>query len=210
MIDPADITACLVTKGDTDMDPIIDSLPYGEVIVYDNSVSLDMKVYGRYAAIEFARNPVIYFQDDDCMFHEHEALMAAYEPGMIVANWGHGETPAGFDDLPLVCGGALVDYNVPARAFARYLEFFPTDDGFLYEADFICGVLSPFKHVHLPFEILDLARDGSRLAAQPWQREMKMKITNQARWVRDHQGGQSKTDSMSVPVARFGPTMAPR
>ena len=38
MLDPAEVTACLVTRGDVDMQPILETLlPYNEVIVWDNS-----------------------------------------------------------------------------------------------------------------------------------------------------------------------------
>lgn len=186
LISAAEVSACLVTRGDVDLAPILETLPYGELIVWDNSQrACDFKVFGRYAAAALARNEVVYFQDDDCIFRHHERLLAAYEPGLIVSTYGHGENPDGYDDLPLVCGGALVDRELPARAFARYLERFPRDDGFLYEADFICGVLTPFRHVDLPFEIRDVAYNGARLADEPWQRELKLKITNQARELRD-------------------------
>lgn len=198
-LNPADVSACLVTRGDVDMAPIIETLPYGEIIVWDNSQREDLKVYGRYAAIRLATKPVIYFQDDDCIFQHHDELIAAYKPGTLVANWGHGNTPAGYDDLAIFPGGALLDRELPAEAFACYLEHWPCDEAFFYEADFVFGCLAPHEHVHLPFEIRDVAYNGRRLADQPWQREMKLKITGQARWVRDHASGKpNTTNSMSV------------
>ncbi len=196
----ADVAACLVTRGDCDLAPILDTLPYGEVIVWNNADrDEDLKVYGRYAAIAETTKPVIYLQDDDCVFSHHDELLAAYRPGVLVANWGHGDDPCGYDDLAIFPGGALVDRDLPQTTFGRYLEHFPRDDGFLYEADFIFGCLTPHEHVRLPFEIRDLAYNGKRLADEPWQRELKMKITNQARWVRDHASGQpSRTESMSI------------
>lgn len=198
MIDAADVTACLITRGDTDLQPILDTLPYAEIIIWDHTRP-DFKVYGRYQAILEASNQVVYLQDDDCRFRRHDELLAAYEPGLLVANWGHGETPCGYDDVALVHGGALVDRDLPAEAFARYLEHFPADDDFHREADMIFGCLTPFKYVHLPYEILPLASHPSRMCNQLWQREKKMRVTNRARWIRDHASGQpSLTDSMSV------------
>jgi hypothetical protein len=186
VITAADVTACLVTRGDTDLSPILETLPYGEIVVWDNSKRANLKVYGRYAAIAEASNPVIYFQDDDCIFRHHDELLAAYKSGVLVANWGHGSNPDGYDDLAIFPGGAILDRGLPAAAFDRYLKHFPRNDGFLYEADFIFGCLTPHEHLHLPFEIRDLAYNGKRLADEPWQRELKLKITNQARWVRDN------------------------
>lgn len=198
MLDQSHVTACLITRGDTDLQPIIDTLPYGEVIIWDHTRD-DLKVYGRYQAILEASNPVVYLQDDDCLFRHHDDLLAAYEPGRLVANWGHGDTPCGYDDVALVHGGALVDRDMPARAFARYLEHFPADDDFFREADMIFGCLTAFSYVRLPYEILPLASHPSRMCNQSWQREKKLRVTNRARWIRDHASGvPSLTDSMSV------------
>lgn len=180
-----DITACLVTRGDVDMTPIVNTLPYREVIIWDNSKREDWKCAGRYRALMDAMTDVVYFQDDDVLFTHHQELLAAYEPGMIVANWAHGRNPAGYDDLPLVGAGALVDADLPWKALNKYLRVYPLDDAFLYEADFISGALSPFKHVSLPFEIRDVAYNGQRLADQPWQRQLKREITDRARGLRE-------------------------
>lgn len=192
------VTAVLITRGDTDLTPILDTLPYGEIVVWDDKRP-DLKVYGRYKAVLEATNRVVYLQDDDCVFRHHDELLAAYEPGVLVANYGHGDDPCGYEDCALVHGGAIVDADLPARVFARYFEHFPPDDDFLYEADMVFTCLAPHKYVRLPYEILPLASDPSRMCNQPWQREKKMRITNRARWVRDHASGQpSVTDSMSI------------
>ena len=48
MLDPTDVTACLVTRGDVDMTPIYESLIFPTVILWDNSKRQDWKVAGRY------------------------------------------------------------------------------------------------------------------------------------------------------------------
>lgn len=192
MIGLADVTACLVTRGDQPemMKRIRASLAFDRVIVWDNSVAPDMKCAGRYYAALNAETKAVYFQDDDVIVPERTQLelVAAHEPGVMIANWGHGENPDGYEDLPLVCGGAIVDRDLPWQALNRYLDHFPLDDGFKYEADFIAGVLYPkFEHLYLPFEIeMPVAQHPSRLCNQPWQRDLKLRITNQARWVRDN------------------------
>lgn len=85
------VSACLVTRGDVDMQPVIDSIPQGwEIVVWDNGekmvtrsdgyaeVATDLSVYGRYAAIEYASHELIYVQDDDC---------AVSDPAAIVGEW---------------------------------------------------------------------------------------------------------------------------
>ena len=201
-VDPADVTACLVTRGDQPdaIEEIISELPYGEVIVWDNSVRNDWLTAGRFGAMMQAANRVVYFQDDDTRFRFHDELCAAYNPGGITAVYGHGETPAGYDDLPLVCGGALADRVAILDALCEWrngisLEIVPRESpqmGLLWTreelayADFIVGVLTPFRHVHLPFEIvLEVAQHPSRLCNQPWAAAAKADVTARARAIRD-------------------------
>ena len=107
----------------------------------------------------------------------------------IVANWSHGDTPAGYDDLPLVGGGAVGSSRSAWQAIRRYDEHHPIDDDFMYVADFAIGVLyRSFRHVTLPFDInLEVAQHESRLCNQPWQRDLKHTITERARHIRDRE-----------------------
>jgi hypothetical protein len=125
--------------------------------------------------------------------------MAAYEPGMITAVYAHYPEEGGYGDLPLVCGGALVDADLPWRALNAYAgcptidpetgaEWYTLNDEALAYADFIVGVLTPFKHVHLPFEInYAIAQHPSRLCNQPWAADAKARVTSRARAIRDRQ-----------------------
>ncbi len=191
MLETRDVTACLVTRGDQPrmMERIRESLIFDDVIVWDNSEAVDKKTAGRYFATLAADTPAVYYQDDDVVVppETQQALLEAYEPGIPTATYGHGDTPAGFDDLPLVCGGALVDRSMPWQALNRYLEHWPADDAFMYDCDFIAGVLYPvFKHVRLPFHIeMDVAQHPSRLVNQPFQKGMKQMVTDRAREIRD-------------------------
>lgn len=192
MIDPADVTACLVTRGDQPdmMEQIVQSLIFDRVVIWDNSERDDHKTAGRYFAQLEAATPFCYFQDDDCLVPpktQHALCEAHIEGAHCTANWGHGETPAGYDDLPLVCGGGIVDTPAPWAAIERWSEHFPTDEAFDYYCDFAVGVLYPsFVHVYLPFHIeLAIAQDPSRLCNQPWARGMKASITARARAIRD-------------------------
>jgi len=190
VIDQRDVTACLVTRGDQpDMMKLIRaSLIFDNVIVWDNSKDVDWKCAGRYAAAKIAPTTLVYFQDDDVLVPEatQRALLAEYE-WSIVANYGHGTNPDGYDDLPLVCGGAIADRDTVWECIGRYSEQYDLDDAFMYEADFAVGVLYPkFKHIHLPFAInLQVAQHESRLCNQPWQRDLKFKVTERARAIRD-------------------------
>jgi len=188
-VSPDEVTACIVTRGDVDLQPITDSLlNYREVIVWDNSIRPDWKVAGRYWAALDAETDLVYWQDDDTVVprETQETLLEAYIDQDIVANWGHGANPDGYDDLPLVCGGAIASRASAWAAIAEYGAQFPLDADFKYECDFIVGVLYRYwDHRHLPFEIRDVAYNGQRLADEPWQRDLKLEMTTRARAIRD-------------------------
>lgn len=185
MIDPARISAVLVTRGNVDMQPILDTIPYGEIIVWDNSTEQDSKIFGRYRGALRAAHEVVYFQDDDVIFTQHQELLDAYDPDRLVANWAHGETPAGLEDVPLVGAGALVHRTHLTAAVETWQRHHETDGVFLFEADFALLPLIPYRYVHLPFVIREIAYQGDRLCDQPWQREAKYRYTNMARAIRD-------------------------
>lgn len=185
MIALGDVTACLITRGDVDLAPILETLPYRRVIVW-GPPRPELGVYGRYAAIAEAETPYVYTQDDDCVFRRHAELLEAAEPGRITAVYGHGNTPDGYQDMALVHGGAIIDQGLPAAAFAAYLARWPKDDGFYREADMISGTICPHRHVALPYEIrMEIAQAPNRMCNQPWQRDLKREITDRARLVRD-------------------------
>lgn len=185
-LDPKDVTAIIVTRGDVDLEPILATLPYGEIIVWDNSKRpVDRGVYGRYEAIAEASNDIIYFQDDDIIFTAHDELLAAYEPGKIVSNMGREWVEScGYFDLALVGLGSLVDKGLISRTFDRWFEVNDDSGNFIYECDFVFGVLCPFKRVDLGAEILDVASAPNRLWAQGWQMEAKWDFIKRARALR--------------------------
>jgi len=183
-----DVTAVLVTRGDVDLDEILDTLIFDEVIVWDNSERPDWKVAGRYLAALESNTDLVYFQDDDTIVPEETqlALLDEYTTQDIVANWGHGDDHGGYDDLPLVCGGAIANKSACWDAIWRYGAVHGLDQAFMYECDFVVGVLyDDWEHVHLPFEIRDVAYNGERLADEPWQRDLKYELTTRARAIRD-------------------------
>lgn len=194
------VTACLVTRGDQPemMQRIRESLIFERVIVWDNSVHADWKCAGRYMAAALSATDLVYFQDDDVIVPEDtQRALLRQAPNIsrdfhssyldCAATYAHGENPDGYDDLPLVCGGAIASRAACWRAIARYAEHWPLDLDFMYEADFVVGVLYPRKaQLHLPFEIeMSVAQHESRLCNQPWQRDLKLKITERARAIRD-------------------------
>lgn len=191
MLTVDDVTACLVTRGDQPemMRRIQDTLIFPRVVVWDNSRHPDWKTAGRYMAAAVADTDLVYFQDDDVIVpaETQAGLLQHWDGAEVVANWGHGFTPDGYDDLPLVGGGAIADRRACWRAIARYANEHPLDQAFMYEADFVVGCLyRSFQHVWLPFHIeLPVAQHPSRLCNQPWQADLKRQLTDRARRIRD-------------------------
>lgn len=167
----------------------MDSMVAERVLIWDNSRQPDWKCAGRYMAELHADTEFVYWQDDDVLVppETQRRLIAEASPDYVVANWGHGENPDGYDDLPLVGAGAVAPRGMAWRSIARYAERYPLDEDFKYEADFVVGVLyEDFRHLHLPFEIdYEAAQAPERLCNQEWQRDLKLEITNRARSIRD-------------------------
>jgi hypothetical protein len=136
------VSACLVTRGDCDLTPILETLPFDDIVVWNNSVREDLGIYGRYAAIEEAKHDVIYTQDDDVLVTCHQQLLDAYD-GRLLCNY-----PQPWD-IPWVARGALFHRDMPRRAFDRYLAVYPFDR-FLthFGCDGIFSLLTPHKVVN--------------------------------------------------------------
>jgi hypothetical protein len=188
LVTPADVTAVLVTRGDVDLAPILATLPYGRVVLWDGSRD-GPEAYGmfvRYLAITEASTEVVYVQDDDCIFERHAELVEAYRPGVIVSTYGHGDNADGLDDFVLMHGGAIFDRELVRPAFERYLNHFPRDDAFYRYADLVFGGLTPFEHVELEFTIdYSIATRPNRMANQEWARGSKHTMAERVRAVRD-------------------------
>lgn len=191
MISPSEISAIVVTRGTRDLAPVLQSLMaqgYDEVIVWDNSRREDAGIFGRYvAAVIEARNDVVYFQDDDLILHDHQALWDAYEPdGRLYANmiepgwWQH----CGYHDFCLVGAGSLVDRAMISQSLGRYFAAYPEDDFFRRHCDFIFGVLTPFKRLELDTTVLEAASDDEALWRDPEQMAGKWEAVRRARALR--------------------------
>jgi hypothetical protein len=87
------VSAIIVTRGDVDMIPVLDSLPVAwEKVVWNNGngtirvngqqvwgvTAGDISVYGRYAAIGYASHELIYVQDDDVVVSDPQAIVDAW------------------------------------------------------------------------------------------------------------------------------------
>lgn len=187
-LSPGDVSAILVTKGDTDLQPILDLLPFDDVVVWDNSQCEDLKTYGRHHAELFCKHDVVYHQDDDLLFRDFDGLLAAYRPGRITANMpSPWYEEMGYPEKRQVMlgAGSLIDKGLAEAAFNRYLAVYPFDDDFLTYCDCIAGALIPSHRVDLGYEILPQASAPGRISTMPGCWERKQMMDDRAFAIRD-------------------------
>jgi hypothetical protein len=145
------VSAVIVTRGDVDLAPVLDSLPRDwQKVIWNNIERDDLSVYGRYAAIEECEHDAIFVQDDDCVLPPEtiqELLRVAFTPRMIirgpgddreipdavgpaiVANMPQRFRDTGFyNDHCLLGFGAMFHRDIPAMAFGKLANAFGIDD----------------------------------------------------------------------------------
>ena len=152
------VAACIVTRGDCDLTPILESLIFDQVVIWDNSAERDLGAYGRYQAIFRTWKPIIYVQDDDCIVPpaEQQRLLDGYEEGRLTAMMPRERTD--YTDTVLIGWGAIFDWKLPFRAFRRWYDAGHSRDSeefYVVGADFVFPMLSRWKrldgeHVDLP------------------------------------------------------------
>ena len=178
MLSPSDVTAVIVTRGDVDIQPVLDSLIFDNVEVWDNSsVKQDQMTYGRVLAAMRAPTEVIYSQDDD-LIHSHEnqrRILEAYDEermtGCMWPEWSAGAYEQGiengYDDLVFPGSGSISHRDTWLDAIDLYLDSYPRDDFFRLWSDTLIGVIAPTTQLDLRFEILPVAANGERMANLP-------------------------------------------
>jgi len=176
VIAASDVSAVLVTRGDVDLAPIVESLAgFGEIVIWDNSVETDLAVYGRYAAIERCARRVVFVQDDDVVLDPValHRLCLNYEPAVLVANMPQRFRDTGFyDDHCLVGFGAILDRDLPAKAFRKFDWKLPFSerrpDPWLWRrtCDITFTALTPRKLLDLPYTDREFASAPNRMWKQ--------------------------------------------
>jgi hypothetical protein len=120
------------------------------------------------------------------VFRHHDELLAAYEPGVILANMSQGWVDGrDLHDSVFVGAGALMDKSIPAEAFARYDRLYPRDELFFYYPEAMVSIPSRIKRVDLPLEVLPWGYAPNRMNAQPWFEEWMAESIRRGRRIRD-------------------------
>lgn len=184
-----DIAAVIVTRGDVDLGPILATLPYTELVVWnDRERGYSRGCYGRYLAALETDRPIIYYQDDDLIFTAHDELLAMYEPGLMTVNMpSPWYERAGYDklDQALVGAGSLVSRDLPFPALDRYLNEYPEDDLFYRYADVAVGMLTPYRRFDLGYEVLDYASAPGRIYTDTGAAERKAEMQHRVMALRE-------------------------
>lgn len=196
MLTPDHVSAVIVTRGDTDLAPVLASLAeFSEVIVWDNSVEDDSGTLGRYLALARTTFGVIYSQDDDIIHtpENHQRILDAYDPGYLTgcmwSEWSDGAKQQGiehgYDDLVFAGSGSVWQCALPHFAYSSYLDHFPEDDFFRLWCDTIVGVIAPTKQLDIRFDALPCADNANRMANLAGAVALKTEAIRRARAVRD-------------------------
>ena len=158
-------TAVLVTRGDVDLAPIVESLPKEwPKFIWDNSQQHDYKVFGHFAALEHVLTDYVYFQDDDAICPAAELLEAWDERrhgDLVFLNERDGETP-------WISWGAICRRDLPMRAINWYVDMYGMSEDVLYWCDLILTQLAPWENV-------DLQDRVRHLPQYRWPNRMVMK-----------------------------------
>jgi len=159
------VAAVIVTKGTTNLDPVLNSLPFEEVQIWDNSILIDSKIYGRYRAVERTRAEWIYTQDDDCIVRDIHAILAAVDRMAVVCNMPPERRPFYNDGIALV-GWGCVFHRDCLGVLEQYLECWPNDELFARECDRVFTALNRVKLVNVPFDHLPHAFGKDRMGEE--------------------------------------------
>lgn len=145
MVSADSVSAVIVTRGDVNLDPILDTLPF-EAFVWDNSQRENLQCYGRFAALEQIRTPHVYVQDDDLTI-DPLALLSHYDGTGILANVPTEE------EWDFIGGGAFFPRVLPN--FRPYLDLYGFDSDFCRVCDVVFAYGHPYRRTWVGYrEIL--------------------------------------------------------
>jgi len=153
MIDPSEVSAVLVTRGNVPMDQILESIAEAgitDVVLWNNAERPNLSCYGRYAGIVEAKNGFIFHQDDDLLVPIPELLNqynSREDRHAIVCNNRSDE------EWRLTAMGALFHRDL-ADCFDPYLAAFGFTHDFCRVSDVVFAYQHPYRRVVLGYEDL--------------------------------------------------------
>lgn len=175
----SNVSAVIVTKGDKDLTPIINELPFNDIVIWDNSVEpVDYKIYGRYLALSKVRHNIVYTQDDDAIV-DIPAVLKEYttvKDKRVVCNMPADRRREYADGIQLVGWGCVFHKELAGEAFAKYFDKYPADELFYRECDRVFTYLNRCHLVDVPFIHLDYAHGMDRMGRESRHRSDMIEI----------------------------------
>jgi hypothetical protein len=113
-----------------------------EIIVRDNAAD-NLISYGRYVAMREARNPIIYFQDDDCIIGNLQKLYDEFcnYHGQVFVNGMKAERMQFYNGPDSMCGWGAFLYKDWVWVLDLYIQKYGIDYVLMREADRIFTML---------------------------------------------------------------------
>lgn len=198
------VSAVIVTRGDVPLGPVIDSLPFDDIVIWDNSVLPDVKVLGRYLGMFRAKHNLIYVQDDDVRVSDPQRIADCWlaESLLPLGPFDDNDSPAARTDhlvanMPpefrhdfytehaLVGFGAVFSRVSAWDALNRWLRTFPDQEDILRCCDIAVTALLPRVLVDVPKENLPWSEADNRMYKQEQHQGERDRVLEQVLAVRD-------------------------
>lgn len=168
------VSAVLITRGDVALEPILYSMPFEDLVMWNTSIMgksvKAAQMYARYMAAQCCKHNTVYVQDDDCIVDVRQLVREyQYRPNTITCNMPVSkrlEYAAIAPGISLVGWGAIF-HKECLNVFDNYIAMHPADDLFYREADRVFTYLNKVRNVDVPFRHLPHAHDKSRMGSQP-------------------------------------------
>lgn len=192
-------TAIIVTRGDQDLNAVVAPIPADwQVLIWDNGNGvvyerdstrnyfvviatglLDYAVYGRYAALDYAKHEIIYVQDDDVIVADPELIVATMNGlrsesvdgpliDAVVCNMPQEFRHDFYEEHALSGFGAAFPRSLPGRTFVwfrdRCLDM--PEDVFNRTCDIVFTGLTQRVLVDVPIQHMSYANDPNRMWKQ--------------------------------------------
>ena len=188
-------TAVVVTRGDVDLGPVIESIQAAdpdEIIIRKGWAG----VYERWDAAAMAKHPLVYVQDDDCIVDVRKVI---YEydpnrPGLVHCNMPREHQLQYFsqDGQPLKDGIALVGFGCVfsrdrVSVFSQYLRHFVLDDVTRSEADRIFTALNAVRLIDVGVHHREFCSRDDRMWKRPNHGAMLKEVRRRIRIVKEEE-----------------------
>lgn len=174
------------------MRPIVESLIFGEVIVWDNSKLPDLKTSGRYAAAAQATNEVVWFQDDDVIVPSatQSSMCRLYQDGEMLSNMEIDWHKDGYTKLAWFGWGSLIRRDLPQSAFSRWRQAGHETISTPFRivgCDIIASMLTPHRRVAFAYRHLPHAFGPGRAYTEEGFPEWKSDFYGKALALTEHE-----------------------